>query len=254
MCQSKGRGELNRRAGFTLIELLVVIAIIAILAAILLPVFARARASAWNGPCMSNLRSLGLGMTMYATDHDGRLPASFRPGYIEERNWWFESIQPYVLSRKTNHCPAMPVIRTAAGENSHQDRFGDFGMNIWAGGIDISYPRRPDVLFLLGDSVSYLITFAWSDTIVVSDPLMAWKDPGRYLPPFCIRGYHPPVIESGLSPFYMNGNANVLFFDGHVESKKALECSVNSYYLEDGRAIWDVMDPDAPTNWMQWMQ
>ena len=68
------RTGLHRRHGFTLIELLVVIAIIAILAAILLPVFARARAKARKTQCLSNLKQLGLGVTMYEQDYDEVMP------------------------------------------------------------------------------------------------------------------------------------------------------------------------------------
>src|SRR5690606_28544578 len=60
--------------GFTLIELLVVIAIIAILAAILFPVFARARENARRASCMSNEKQLALGLLMYTQDYDERLP------------------------------------------------------------------------------------------------------------------------------------------------------------------------------------
>src|SRR6476620_11754977 len=63
-----------RHAGFTLIELLVVIAIIAILAAILFPVFSQAKAAAKRAACLSNLRQIGTAMLMYETDFDDRLP------------------------------------------------------------------------------------------------------------------------------------------------------------------------------------
>src|SRR5438045_3709147 len=65
---------MKRKAGFTLIELLVVIAIIAILAAILFPVFAQAREQARMSTCLSNFKQIGLGMTMYAQDWDGTYP------------------------------------------------------------------------------------------------------------------------------------------------------------------------------------
>lgn len=75
------------RRGFTLIELLVVIAIIAILAAILFPVFARARAKAKQSQCLSNVKQMQLGMIMYASDYDGVNPFS---------NNWHSAIHPYV--------------------------------------------------------------------------------------------------------------------------------------------------------------
>src|SRR5438034_10388441 len=64
----------RQRSGFTLIELLVVIAIIAILAAILFPVFAQARESARQTRCLSNGKQIGLAMLMYSQDYDERLP------------------------------------------------------------------------------------------------------------------------------------------------------------------------------------
>lgn len=66
----------RRKAGFTLIELLVVIAIIAILAAILFPVFGKARENARKSACLSNLKQLGLGFMQYTQDYDGKLPGA----------------------------------------------------------------------------------------------------------------------------------------------------------------------------------
>src|SRR6201988_4702864 len=70
------RGRPTRNRGFTLIELLVVIAIIAILAAILFPVFAQAREKARQASCLSNMKQIGLGMTMYVQDYDETFPCN----------------------------------------------------------------------------------------------------------------------------------------------------------------------------------
>jgi prepilin-type N-terminal cleavage/methylation domain-containing protein/prepilin-type processing-associated H-X9-DG protein len=86
---------LPARTGFTLIELLVVIAIIAILAAILFPVFASARVKARQTACASNLKQLGLGIRMYADDWDGGLPESSHTTSTQERCWIFQ-LRPYL--------------------------------------------------------------------------------------------------------------------------------------------------------------
>jgi prepilin-type N-terminal cleavage/methylation domain-containing protein/prepilin-type processing-associated H-X9-DG protein len=105
-----------RKSGFTLIELLVVIAIIAILAAILFPVFAQARETARSASCKSNLKQIGQGWMMYVQDYDERTPF----------NWWssapctkgpgpdgrgaqpimFQRIQPYVKNNQVLICPS----------------------------------------------------------------------------------------------------------------------------------------------------
>lgn len=91
---------LNRRSGFTLIELLVVIAIIAILAAILFPVFARVREKAREINCTSNEKQLGLGILQYVQDNDESWPA----GWDGFGTGWATQIFPYVKSSRVYTC------------------------------------------------------------------------------------------------------------------------------------------------------
>jgi len=94
---------LKRRAGFTLIELLVVIAIIAILAAILFPVFAKAREKARQASCTCQLKEIGLAVLMYAGDYDDRLIDHCGQ---TTANCWAVSLFPYVKNAEVWRCPS----------------------------------------------------------------------------------------------------------------------------------------------------
>jgi prepilin-type N-terminal cleavage/methylation domain-containing protein/prepilin-type processing-associated H-X9-DG protein len=101
----------HRRAGFTLIELLVVIAIIAILAAILFPVFAQAREKARATSCLSNMKQLNTAMSMYMQDWDERFPnwRTLVPKSVEHPNakiTWVENMQPYCKNKNIWVCPS----------------------------------------------------------------------------------------------------------------------------------------------------
>ncbi len=93
------------RRGFTLIELLVVIAIIAILAAILFPVFARAREKARMTSCLSNLKQIGLGFLMYVQDYDERTPTNGGWG-PPVTYYWQPKIEPYLKNTQIFACPS----------------------------------------------------------------------------------------------------------------------------------------------------
>lgn len=102
---------MRRNSGFTLIELLVVIAIIAILAAILFPVFAQAREKARAISCLSNNKQLSLAFRMYAQDYDERNVQGWQGHFVNKygqgpaRAWWQHDIQPYVKNVPIFACP-----------------------------------------------------------------------------------------------------------------------------------------------------
>ncbi len=133
---------------FTLIELLVVIAIIAILAAILFPVFARARENARRSSCQSNLKQIGLGLVQYVQDYDELYPLTFHNnngstnGFQDAQNerGWAYNIQPYLKSVQVYQCPSdsAPQVNYSliTDTNGHQNQgYTDYAYNRSLGNV-----------------------------------------------------------------------------------------------------------------------
>jgi prepilin-type N-terminal cleavage/methylation domain-containing protein/prepilin-type processing-associated H-X9-DG protein len=110
-------GHPHRESGFTLIELLTVIAIISLLAAILFPVFSRARENARRASCMSNLKQIGLAMLQYTQDYDEKFPLGWT-STTQPR--WDARIDPYLKSRQIFVCPSASQLSIG------------YGCNMWA--------------------------------------------------------------------------------------------------------------------------
>jgi prepilin-type N-terminal cleavage/methylation domain-containing protein/prepilin-type processing-associated H-X9-DG protein len=150
------------RRGFTLIELLVVIAIIAILAAILFPVFAKAREKARQSSCLSNMKQITLAFLQYAQDFDETYPSG-RPQYYACANdsvaFWFHCITPYIKNTQIFKCPS-----SSSGGNPQCAKFfpwaramnviNNYGVNCnfgTSGGIKMADVRQPASLIYLSD-------------------------------------------------------------------------------------------------------
>ncbi len=157
---------------FTLIELLVVIAIIAILAAILFPVFAQARERARAISCLSNMKQLGLGLMMYSQDFDESFPrCTFYGGDTAFDLNWRNVIYPYVKSVDVYACPSNPAGRRrdqAGAINGPGGKMaGGYGMNAIATSwvpADWGYDAtvlsnanitRPSDLIMIGEAVAF---------------------------------------------------------------------------------------------------
>ena len=134
----------KRKSAFTLIELLVVIAIIAILAAILFPVFAQARAQARKTTCISNNKQMGLAINMYVQDYDELLPMMMcktnppkNDNFLLQVASWQNLVQPYVKNWQVFICP--DELLNKSDPVTYFDPFMSFGMPPSAGMMGAPY-------------------------------------------------------------------------------------------------------------------
>lgn len=210
----------KKRRGFTLIELLVVIAIIAILAAILFPVFAKAREKARQTSCLSNAKQIGLSMMMYCQDYDetfcrGRffptggvnLVGDDGRTYNNRCYEWFHCLQPYANNRQVFACPSDDQV--GWNGNTHRRKgFAIIGPPFHEGtspkGHKLAKIRRP------------------STAIMIAETRIACADVGDW----CARAYwnhcrSNPEERAGV-PSRHNMQANFIYCDGHAKSRKVV--------------------------------
>jgi len=200
---------------FTLIELLVVIAIIAILAAILFPVFARARENARRSSCQSNLKQIGLGFAQYTQDYDEQLPLG-NTRYGTPILAWAAVIQPYVKSKQIFACPSNPRNTSfmqntpdAAGNDSIPQSYVANGTDYFGGGQDMGGVSPMNELAV----VNIASIVSTSQLILVFEN----SGPNRYAIQYSMQGN----MDNGQFVFQNHlGMTNFLFVDGHVKSLK----------------------------------
>ena len=143
------------RRGFTLIELLVVIAIIAILAAILFPVFAKAREKARQASCLSNMKQICLAFMQYSQDYDELMPntgwagseVAIWPDGTASSNPWQMKIYPYIKNVQVFNCPSASMRWKGEPNNGIK-----YGMNSWMSLVPIGTIVYPSQTLISGDT------------------------------------------------------------------------------------------------------
>ncbi|BCM90534.1 hypothetical protein IAD21_02388 [Abditibacteriota bacterium] len=215
--------KVSSRSAFTLIELLVVIAIIAILAAILFPVFARARENARRASCQSNLKQIGLGIMQYTQDYDEKYPIRQYGGATNgEVMSWRRTTYPYTKSAQIYSCPSNAQNVNFCDDSSDLTKMATYGLDASSPRFMRSYGLNANGVSNGGTAPSEYNTSqslaaipSTATTILAADFSYSWAE----------FAFNQSVSAYSLNYFMFTGHlgtANFLFCDGHVKSMKAL--------------------------------
>jgi len=241
---------MRARKGFTLIELLVVIAIIAILAAILFPVFMYAKQRSQMAACQSNMKQLASAMILYCGDWNGYFVMSARgQTWANESQFvfWGSAIKKYCATKhEVNYCPAVPPYYDAVGAGGYEWRYywgTTIGMNValgqqanstWIPPSCTDQVRVPTKTIMLGDSSVYWYTSDWKELATkvghwVIMPGFRSSPKLGYLADLNPRNPNPTPGVVHRAPGYWqydmfdpkrhNGNVNIACVDGHIVTK-----------------------------------
>ncbi|MBV9863802.1 MAG: DUF1559 domain-containing protein [Abitibacteriaceae bacterium] len=245
---SRGKYGLVKR-GFTLIELLVVIAIIAILAAILFPVFSRARENARRATCQSNLRQLGMAFLQYSQDYDERLPimAASPVG-------WDNLIAPYAGIKVAANTNTSPMIFQCPDDDTPRNSPYSFGNarsysvpapNGGSTGVAttkdfIIYTGKPLVQIIAPTSTLLLVEQPSNSNVFGSNSRAFSYNPNMQLS----MSASTPVVPALTTPNHFDG-WNWLFCDGHVKWLKPRDTLGPAGSMSGNpQGMWTVADND----------
>jgi prepilin-type processing-associated H-X9-DG protein len=188
---------------------LVVIAIITILAAILFPVFARARENARRASCQSNLKQIALGIFMYNQDYDEMLPGA---DYV---NGWADAMQPYLKSTQIFQCPSETNAGSSNPAATGNPGYTDYWYNLSTSGKSDASFAAPSLTDLLGDGSSSSASY--------------WIWPGGGTGTCTPWTAAAPKADLGSSGAHRHlTGANLAFADGHVKWEKGVSDSSTS--------------------------
>lgn len=235
----------RRRTAFTLIELLVVIAIIALLAAIMFPVFSRVRENARRSSCASNLKQIGLGMAHYFQDFDDCFPLnSVGITDAEVPNFMSAStppnvlqvLFPYVNNTALYYCPSAPKATGSSAPNTNTGNDTSYAynniFNKWsASGVDNATSRKLSEVARPSEVCTMQEHYRRSNRLVL-------RPYGRNTTQYYPWHYETGSGDEALSNIHFEGG-NLLFVDGHVKFKKGASIRNRDFGLASPNNDWD---------------